>query len=225
MSALVVAVGLVGCSGSSGSSQATPSTSQGSAATTSGPSASVDAHATAAIARAADVMRRMQAYHFAADEEVVAATRLHTHLAGSLVRGQGITYRLTAGGKTTQVVRLRSATYFRVVPHHWLRLKHPRRLVDPTATLLRLLSGLHPTGAATSNGITAVHGTLSPAAARAAGLPATRPADVTVTIDSKDRVIAVDLRTTTRAAGRDVTVRLRASYDGFGQVAPIHPPA
>ena len=46
-----------------------------------------------------------------------------------------------------------------------------------------------------------------------------------MTIDSKDRVIAVDLRTTTRAAGRDVTVRLRASYDDFGQVGPIRTPA
>ena len=169
-------------------------------------------------------MQRMRAYRFVADEQVIATTRLHSHLAGSLVRGQGLAYRVTVGSKTQEVVRLRSATYVRVVPHHWARLKHPKRLADPTATLQKILRGLRPTGLATSHGITAVHGTLTPAAARASGLPATRPVEVTVTIDPHGRVIAVDLRTTTRAAGHDVTVRLRTAYDGFDRVRPIRKP-
>jgi hypothetical protein len=121
-------------------------------------------------------------------------------------------------------VRLRSATYVRVVPHRWSRLRHPLRLVNPTATLQQILHGLRPTGLATSHGITAVHGVLTPAAARAAGLPATKPAEVTVTIDPQGRVIAVDIRTSTQAGGHDVTVRLRTSYSGFGAVNRIRKP-
>jgi hypothetical protein len=224
MSALAVAIVLGGCSGSSSSPQGATSNqseSVGTATTTPSP---IDPHAARAIDQAAVVMGRMQAYRFVADEQISAATRLRTHLAGSVVRGQGLAYRLTVGGKTTQVVRLRSATYVRVVPHRWSRLQHSRRLVDPTATLLQILHGLRPTGLATSHGFTAVHGTLPPPAARAAGLPATRPAEVTVTIDPHGRVVAVDLRTTTQVSEREVTVRLRTSYEAFGDVGAIRRP-
>jgi len=170
-------------------------------------------------------MRAMRAYRFVADEQIIATTALRTHLVGSLVRGQGLTYRLTVGRKTTEVVRLRSATYVRVVPHRWSMLHHPRRLVNPTATLQQILGSMRPTGLATSHGITAVHGVLRPAAARAAGLPATNPTDVTVTIDPHGRVIAVNLRTSTVAAGHDVTVLLRTAYSGFNRVSPIRKPA
>src|SRR3954468_18687599 len=107
-SALAVTIALSGCSGSSSSPAATPSApeSSASAGTPSPPAA--DAQASRVIARAADVMRRMHAYRFVADEQVIAATRLRSHLAGSLVRGQGLAYRLTVGSKTTQVVRLPS---------------------------------------------------------------------------------------------------------------------
>jgi hypothetical protein len=154
----------------------------------------------------------------------MATTKLRTHVSGSLVRGQGITYRVTVGSRTTQFVRLRSATYVRVVPHRWSRLLHPRRLLNPTATLQQILRDLRPTGLATSHGITAVHGVLTAAAARAAGLPATRPAEVTATIDPQGRVIGIALSTSTRAAGHDVTVRLRTSYDGFDKVSRIRKP-
>jgi len=169
-------------------------------------------------------MSRVRSYRFVADEQIMATTRLRTHVAGSLVRGQGISYRVTVGKRTTQVVRLRTATYVRTVPHRWARLLHPHRLVNPTATLQQILHDLRPTGLATSHGITAVHGVLTAAAARAAGLPATRPAEVTVTIDPHGRVIAVEVGTTTRAAGHDVTVRLRTAYDGFDKVSRIRKP-
>src|SRR5437764_1599098 len=194
-SALAVAIALSGCSGTSSSPAATPSTPRSPAAGTPS-SPAVSTEASRVITKAAGVMQRMRAYRFVADEQVIATTRLHSHLAGSLVRGQGLAYRVTVGSKTQEVVRLRSATYVRVVPHHWARLKHPKRLADPTATLQKILRGLRPSGLATSHGITAVHGTLTPAAARASGLPATRPVEVTVTIDPHGRVGAVDLRTT-----------------------------
>jgi hypothetical protein len=223
--AVAVAIALSGCSGSSSSPHASSSSAArpSASATTTSPVA-IDPRAARAITHAASVMQQMRSYRFVADEQIIATTRLRTHLAGSLVRGQGLAYRLTVGSKTTQVVRLRSATYVRVVGHHWSQLHHPRRLVNPTATLRQILGAMRPTGLAISHGITAVHGVLTPTAAKAAGLPAIRPAEVTVTVDPQGRVIAVDLRTTTLAAGRDVTVRLRSTYNGFGQVDRIRKP-
>src|SRR5437764_2589239 len=110
-------------------------------------------------------------------------------------------------------------------PHRGSRLRHPRRLDIPTATLLQILHALQPTGLATSHGVTAVHGSLAPAAAKAAGLPADKAADVTVTLDRAGHVIGVDVRTTTSVGGHDVIVRLRTSYSGFGHVGRIRRPA
>ena len=170
-------------------------------------------------------MRTVRSYRFVADEQIVAATRASTHLAGSLVRGQGLTYRLTVGGRQTQVVRLRNATYVRTVPHAWSRLHHPRQLANPTVTLLAILRDLRPDGLARVHGVTAVHGELAPAAARRAGIPASQAAQVTLTLDRSGRIIALDVETTTQAGGHDVRVQLRTSYSGFGAVPRIRKPA
>ena len=169
-------------------------------------------------------MGQVRSYSFTADEQVVAASTQRTHLAGSLVRGQGLTYRLTVGHKTTQVVRLRTATYVRVVPRRWSRLRHPRRLLNPTASLLQILRGLQPLRIASSHAVTAVHGVLPPAAARASGLPADKAADVTVTMDGRGRVVVLDVRTSARVSGHDVKVWLRTAYSDFGHVARIRRP-
>ncbi|HET6816759.1 MAG TPA: hypothetical protein VFH66_05985 [Mycobacteriales bacterium] len=169
-------------------------------------------------------MRTVRSYSFDVHEQLAAGRAQSSRLVGAVVRGEGLTYRLTVGRRTTQVVRLRAATYVRVVPGRWSRLRHPRRLADPTASLLQILGALVPTGMGHAQDITAVHGFLPIAAAARAGLPATRPADVTVTMDGRRRVLALDVTTKTQAAGRDVTVTLRATYDAFGRVARIRKP-
>jgi hypothetical protein len=224
MSLLVAAAGLTGCSSGSTTPAATSSSPPRPTTSSASPTPPPDRHALLAIAAAARVMRQVRSYRFVADEQLVAASGLRTHLAGSLVRDQGLTYRLTVGHKTTQVVRLRAATYVRVVPHRWSRLRHPRQLANPTSTLLQILYALQPIRLATSHGVKAVHGRLAPAAARAAGLPATRAADVTVTIDRGGHVVALDVRTTTQISGHDVMVSLRTAYSGFGQVGAIRRP-
>src|SRR3954454_4657181 len=100
-SALAVAIALSGCSGSSSSPSAAPATPQPPAAGTPSSSA-VDVEASQVITKAAGVMRRMRAYRFVADEQVIATTRLHSHLAGSLVRGQGLAYPQTGRTKANQ---------------------------------------------------------------------------------------------------------------------------
>ena len=223
-SALALALGLSGCSGQ-GSAPAATSSTPSPLSTPSASAPTTDQRAVAVIAAAAHAMQRVHSYRFTADERIVAASGQRSHVSGGLVRGQGLTYRLTVGHRTTQVVRLRKATYVRVVPHAWSRLRHPRKLMNPTASLLQILHALQPVRLATSHGVKAVHGVLAPAAARAAGLPATKAGNVTVTIGPGDRVVALNVRTTTRTGGRDVTVQLRTAYSGFGQVRPIRKPA
>ena len=177
-----------------------------------------------AVTTALRTMRSVRSYRFVVDERLVAGSAANSRLVGALVRGQGLTYRLKVGRRTTEVVRLRAATYVRVVPRRWSRLHRPHRLADPTASLFQILNAMVPVAIGHSNHIAAVNGFLAVAAARAAGLPASRPADVTVTMDSRGRVIALDVDTVTQAAGRDVKVRLRATYTGFGTVTRIRPP-
>ena len=184
----------------------------------------MDTAAEKVVAAAARAMRSVSSYRFSADEELTAGTTSSTRLVGAVVREAAITYRLTVGAHTTDVVRLRSATYVRVPPRGWSRLSRRGRVVDPTTGLTQILTALRPDAAAHLHGLTSVHGTLPAAAARRAGLPASRPADVLVTIDAHGHVIELDVRSTTRAAGRDVTVRLRTSYSGFGQVRSIRRP-
>jgi hypothetical protein len=185
--------------------------------------------ADAAALRAVTVARRLMAavpsYRFLAREQLVAASTLRSTLAGRVVRGEGLAYELTIGRKRTQVVRLRNATYVRAVPRRWSRLRHPRRLTNPTDTLLRVLAGLRPTSMSSVHGSRVVHGVLPATTARSAGLPASAPAQVTVTLDAAGHVTALDVRTTTTAAGHPVGVRLQTSYRAFGHVAAIRRPA
>jgi len=221
-----VAVGLSGCSGS-GSAPASTSTTRVSATPTPAPTATapaVDPAAARALAAASRVMRTVRSYRFDVTERLVAASTQRSRLIGSVVRGHGLSYLLTVGGKRTQVVRLRRATYVRAVPHKWSKLHHSRRLLNPTATLLRILQALRPEQVSRSPREVVVHGQLAATAARLAGLPANTPALVTVTIDKRGRVVRLVIHSATQSGGQGVDVQLVSDYSGFGSVRPIRKP-
>ena len=169
-------------------------------------------------------MARARSYRFVVDERLLASSKVHTRVAGRVVRRQGLAYQLLVGHKRTQVVRLPHATYVRAVPQRWSKLRKPRRLANPTRTLLIVLGHLRPTGLHASHGARTVTGLLPAAASHRAGLPSTGAADVRVTLDRAGHVTHLSIRTTTRAAGHDVGVRLAASYRGFGKVPRIRRP-
>ena len=177
------------------------------------------------LAAAAKVMQRARSYRFDVDERLVAASTLRTRLIGSLIRGQGLTYLFTVGRKRTEVVRLRHATYVRAVPRRWSRLRKPRRLANPTATLLAVLRGMSPMALRSDGRSRVVSGTLTGSAASKAGLPPTdRPVDVVVTLDRAGHVTALRLTAHTTASGHDVLIAVRGAYSGFGQVRRIRRP-
>jgi hypothetical protein len=221
-----VAVAVSGCSGS-GSTPAATSTTPPNVTPTLATTAStpaVDAAAARALAAAARVMRTVHSYRFDVTERVVAASTQRSRLIGSVVRGEGLSYLLTVGGKRTQVVRLRRATYVRAVPHKWSKLRRSRRLLNPTATLLRILHALRPEQLLRSGQGAVVHGQLAATAARLAGLPASNPALVTVTIDKRGRVVRLVIHSATQSGGQGVDVQLVSDYSGFDSVRPIRKP-
>jgi hypothetical protein len=154
----------------------------------------------------------------------VAASTQRSRLIGSVVRGEGLSYLLTVDGRRTQVVRLRRATYVRAVPHHWSKLRQSRRLLDPTATLLRILRALRAEQMSRTGGDIVVRGSLAAPAARLAGLPANTPALVSVTVDRGARVRRLVVHSATQAGSQGVDVQIVSEYLDFGAVPRIQAP-
>jgi hypothetical protein len=180
-----------------------------------------DPAATAALARAATVAARTRSFSFRATEVLGGATSHATSVRGSVVRGQGVTYVLTANGRTSQVVRIAGATYVRPVPGAWSKLRKPRPVTDPAGTLLAVLRGLTEVSLRTAGTTQLVSGWLPAAAAKTAQLPAAAtPARVDVTLDSTGHVTKLVVMTSSAATG----VRLTTSYRNFGGAPPLKPP-
>src|SRR5437660_292833 len=74
-------------------------------------------------------------YRFDAVETVAAKTPVTSHVSGAVVRNSGVSYLLTAGHTTTQVLRVKGATYVRKPPGKWAKLQKPRPVADPTTSL------------------------------------------------------------------------------------------
>ena len=215
---LVLAAALPGCTGHSA-----PATAPAVATPTTSAVATTDAAAFARLAAAERQLTLERSYRFDAIETVAAAAPATTRVAGTVVRGVGVAYTLTVGRTRTQVVRVRTATYVRKVPGHWSRLRHKAAAADPTASLLALLRGINGATASSSGRIVA--GTVSGAAARAAGIPTgTSPAQVGITIDADAHVTAVTVRTTTQAGDKAVAVTLVTTYSAFGRTRSLRPP-
>lgn len=225
---LATACALTACSGTSKTS-ATP-TSNG----TPTPSVSNDPRATQALAKAASTLATQRSFRFDATETVAAKTPTTSRVTGAVVRNQGVTYTLTVGRTTTQVVRIKGATYVRKVPGRWAKLLKPRPVVDPTASLKAILTGLTDTSLATASlgagtATTTVAGVLTGAAAKPAGIPVgAEPAQVTVSLDPAGHVTRVTVHTTTsvgtQAGTSAVTVTLVTSYTAFDRVPALRAP-
>ena len=165
-----------------------------------------------------------RSFRFDATETLATTTTSTTHVAGAVVRNQGVAYTLTVGHTTTQVVRIKSATYVRKVPGRWAKLTKPRPVADPTGTLAAILTGLSDTSVSGTTTST-VAGTLSTAAAKSAGIPTgPNPAQVTVTVDPTGHVTGVTVHTVTQAGTSAVTVTLVTSYTAFDQVPALRAP-
>jgi hypothetical protein len=220
----VLAIAVSGCSssGSSGAKADDPVVT--STASVAAPQP--DAGAQRVIGQAVAAVGRLRSYRFTASTTVAARQSVRSVLAGRVVRAEGIAYRLHVGHQTTQVVRTVRATYVRRAPGGWSKLRHPRPVVNPTASLRAVLLGLTATKvSAVGAGGHRVQGSLPSAAARKAGIPTDRrPADVVVTLDRRARVVGLTISTSTNAGTHSVTVTVRSVYSGFDRVARIVAP-
>ena len=218
-----VALLLAACSGGSSSGgSANPSPSETSA-TSSAPT--VDPAAAKALRQAAAATNKLHAFSFTARTTLDANQTVRSSLSGRVISGRGIAYRLSVGGKRTQVVRVRHATYVRSVPGGWSKLAKPRAVVHPSATLVALLQGMTPTFVSHPKHRTRVVGMLPPGPAKAAGVPVSgAPARAIVVMDHRNRVVQVELRSTANASGHTVRVVVTTHYGNFNHVRAIARP-
>jgi hypothetical protein len=216
---LSLAITLVAGTACSGSSSPHAATQPSPRPTTSSPTA--DSAAMAALASAETAVTSTRSFTFVATEVLTGGASHATSVHGSVVRGQGVSYVLTANGRTSQVVRIAGATYVRPVPGRWSKLRKPRPVTDPAGTLLAVLRGLRDMSVRTVGSAQVVSGSLPAAAATAAQLPAgSTPARVAVTVDAAGHVTKLVVTTVSGST----TVTLTTSYANFGQVKPLKPP-
>jgi hypothetical protein len=175
------------------------------------------------LAKAGATLSAEHSFRFNAIETVATTKTSTTHVAGAVVRDQGVAYTLTVGHTTTQVVRIKTATYVRKVPGRWAKLTKPRPVAEPVGTLAAILTGL--TDARVSGPTSTVAGTLSATAAKAADIPtSSQLPQVTVTVDAAGHVSGVTVHTVTQAGTVAVTVTLVTSYTAFDQVPALRAP-
>ena len=191
-------------------------------------SSSSDPRVAALLSRAKTTLLAERSFRFDATDTVAAATPSTTHVAGAVVRNQGVSYTLTVGHTATQVVRIKSATYVRKVPGRWAKLTKPRPVADPSGTLAAILDGLTDGSITSTSGAgstESVAGALPDAAARSAGIPTgAQPAQVTVDIDGAGHVTRLTVHTVTQAGTSAVTVTLITSYTAFDRVPALRAP-
>jgi hypothetical protein len=217
--AVLAAVAAAGCSGSS----APKATTQRPAPSPSSTASDASSAAVAVLQKAETVATATRSFTFVATEVISGAGSHATTVRGNVVRGQGVSYVLTANGRTSQVVRLKAGTYVRAVPGRWSKLRKPRPVTDPIGSLLAVLHGATtPAVRQTATG-SVVEAQLPAAAAKAAQLPATvQPSRLQITTDTAGHVVRLVVTTTVTSGA---TVTLTTTYAAFGAVRPLKPPA
>jgi hypothetical protein len=216
----LVAVASTACSSSSTPSAGSSSTPLASPTASS----TADSAAVAAVRHAVTVAAATHSFRFVATEVLSGDATHATVVRGSVVRSQGVSYVLTANGHSTQVVRIKGATYVRKVPGAWEHLRTPAPVVDPIGSLLAILNGLDGAGSTPSGTTVVVTGNLSMAAATTAQIPTTpgHPPRVSITIDAAGDITRLVVTTTARGGATAVT--LTTTYTAFNTVAPLKPP-
>ncbi|MHB1473037.1 MAG: hypothetical protein ACYCV4_05310 [Dermatophilaceae bacterium] len=219
--ALVVAL-LAGCSGET-QVDAPKSSAGAQPGQPTGQSTTLDAAAQRARERALTATKALRSYAF---DSVAALGADVSRVTGRTVLPDAVSYQVTKGTHRQQVVRVRNATYVRVVPGAWKKLAKPSPAQPPLAGLVAALtqaSGLKLDAAGTT-----LSGTISASAASKAGLLTAGSSDValplTFTLDAQGHVTRFTLVARLAIAGRTVTLNETTNYTTFDQATPINPP-
>ena len=220
---------LAGCSSGPGKAtalQASPG-SRVSLPASSGPVP--DLGAMAAVGKAITATKALRSYAFHASQQLTGgAGAQQTVLIGKVIRPGSVSYTLTVGGQTQQVINLAGRTYLRRPPGSWKALANPKSAVDPVASLLPLLTALaQPTlvgnvlrGTVPANVLTASG--LAPAGTTDRTGIANTP--VTFTLDGAGQVTDLALRIVVKAGAKTLTVQQATSFSLFDAVPAIVAP-
>lgn len=178
--------------------------------------------ATPALRRALAATKVIRSYRFAAEQQVTGGPAPQvTRLTGRVLRPSNLTYTLTGSGQTQQIVRLGAVTYRRVPPGPYKRVVKAARIVDPLGSVTGIITRLTQVTSTPAAGGTDFAGSLSGSDAAAAGLvgnatPGTGLAvPVRVRVDTRGRVVRLELTAPLQAGGQRLVLRQITTYGGF----------
>jgi hypothetical protein len=190
------------------------------------PVPTADAQASRVLAAAITATAALRSYTFVSTQILTSTRAVRSTLSGAAVRPSSVTYTLAAGGKRTQVVRLPTATYLRVLPARWSKLRKPGRSLDPLTSLLALLRSLQDPRTTPGSRDTGLRAVVPASAAAAGGLPVgSAAAVIRLTFDAGHRVTSATINTTVSRTGqRPVQVSLSTHYGTFNKVSALRAP-
>lgn len=184
------------------------------------PSTVSDPAALAARAKAIAATKALHSYAFRATQRISGGARPQvTVLSGRAVRNGGVTYTLTVGGTSQQVVKVGGRTFLRRPPGRWKALAKPTPTVDPISTLLPLLQQL------TRASLTGNHlsGAI-PANALASGAAPGVLAPVTFILNPAHQVTSIGLHATVKAGAQSLVLDAVTAFSGFNRAPAIRAP-
>lgn len=223
------------CSGSGSGTAAGPASTPVAASPTGGRTAAAGstaaADAAAALGRAIRATSAVRSYRFSAEQTVTGGPAARTtRLNGRAIRPSSLTYVLSTGGRTQQIVRLGPVTYRRVPPGPYRRLVKATPLTDPIVSVTAIMRRLTKVTSTPSSLGTGFTGSLSGADATASGLVGNAAAapglaiPVQVRVDRQGRVTRLELSAPLQAGASRLLLRQVTTYGGFNRQPPITRP-
>ena len=220
---------IAGCSTGPGRASALPASPGSGVSLPASSNPAPDLVAVAAVGKAITATKALRSYAFHASQQLTgSASAQQTVLIGQAIRPGSVSYTLTVGGQTQEVINLAGRTYLRLPPGAWKALAKPKSTVDPVASLLPLLTALaQPTLAGN-----VLRGTVPANVLTAAGLAPTGTANmsstastpVTFTLDAAGQVTDLALRIVVKAGAKTLTVQQATSFSLFDAVPTIVAP-
>lgn len=231
----LTSLALVGCSGGPPAAVAQHSAAGPTVSPAASRAATVDVAAVAAVRRAVTLTTALRSYAFRASQQLTGgAAAQQTTLIGRATRPGALTYTLTVGGQTQQVINVAGRTYLRLPAAPWKALAKPASTVDPVASLLplltalthptltgRTLTGLVPASALTAAGL-APAGTTTTASTASTVSAASTP--VTFTLNPAGQVTALSVRIVVNVGAKTLTVFQNTTFSLFNAAPAITAP-
>jgi hypothetical protein len=180
----------------------------------------------AALAKAVTATAALRSYAFRATQTIRGgAAPQTTVVAGRAVRPASLSYTVTVGRTSQEVVKIGRVVYVRIPPATWKQLVKPTVTVDPVASLTALLEAAQsPRLSGTTLTMEVPAAALSKAQLAPTGAAPGAATPVTLALDAAGRVMSVSIVMTVKAGAKTLTVEEATLFSSFGSVPAITKP-